>query len=64
MKDLYLGNNTIGAKGATALAKMLPSLELLEKLGLFNAGLDEVDVEKVLEALKSCKKLKDTLFRQ
>ena len=38
---------------------MLPSLELLEKLGLSDAGLDEVDVEKVLKALKSCKKLKD-----
>ena len=38
---------------------MLPSLELLEKLDLSDAGLDEVDVEKVLNALKSCKKLKD-----
>ena len=59
MKILYLGNNTIGAKGATALAKMLPSFELLEVLGLSDAGLDEVDVEKVLKALKSCEKLKE-----
>ena len=58
LKVLDLGNNTVSAKGATALAQMLPSLELLEALGLYDAGLDEVDVEKVLKALKSCKKLK------
>ena len=55
MKILNLNKNKVGARGATALAKMLPSLELLEKLYLFDAGLDEVDVEKVLKALKSCK---------
>ena len=58
LKILYLNNNTVGAEGATALAKMLPSLELLEVLYLSDAGLNEVDVEKVLKALKSCKKLK------
>ena len=58
LKILSLGKNKVGARGATALAKMLPSLELLEKLYLFDAGLDEVDVEKVLKALKSCKKMK------
>ena len=55
MKILNVNKNQVGARGATALAKMLPSLELLEKLYLFDAGLDEVDVEKVLKALKSCK---------
>ena len=51
--------SSLSSAAATTLAKMLPSFELLEELYLFNAGLDEVDVEKVLKALKSCKKLKD-----
>ena len=55
MKIFNLSNNKVGARGATALAKMSPSLESLEELDLFEAGLDEVDVEKVLKALKSCK---------
>ena len=59
LKILNLGKNKVGARGATALAKMLPSFESLEGLYLSDAGLDEVDVEKVLKALKSCKKLKD-----
>ena len=58
LKVLGLGLNKVGARGATTLAKLLPSFELLELLGLSDAGLDEGDVEKVLEALKSCKKLK------
>ena len=51
--------SSLSLAAATILAKMLPSFELLEKLYLFDAGLDEVDVEKVLKALKSCKKLKE-----
>ena len=58
LKHLSLSKTNVGARGATTLAKMLPSFELLEDLYSFEAGLDEVDVEKVLLVLKLCKRLR------
>ena len=55
---LNLRQSSLSSCAATTFAKMLPSFELLEELSLFEAGIDDVDVEKVLLALKSCKRLR------